>query len=75
MNTLTKKQNKVKAIIKNEFKINVSSKWFNKYLYYYSKCTQLPNLTMNEAIDNILANPSNFAFFIYGARAKYNDEK
>lgn len=70
MNELTKKQNEIKQICKKNG-INVSNKWFNRYLYYYAKCTPLTKITMIEVLDVILKNPDSFVFFIYGTRAEF----
>ena len=75
MSELTKKQKEVKELIINEYDIVVSTKWFNKYVYYYSKCTPLKNITTYEALDRIINDPSSFVFFIYGMRAEFVNKR
>ena len=75
MSKLTKKQKEVKELIINEYDIVVSTKWFNKYVYYYAKCTPLENITMVEALERIKKDPSSFVFFIYGMRAEFVNKR
>jgi len=75
MSELRKKQKEVKELIINEYSIVVSQKWFNKYVYHYAKCTPLENITMYEALDRIINDPSSFVFFIYGMRAEFVNKK
>ena len=75
MNELTKKQKEVKKMIKDDYGVIVNNKWFNKYLWMYSKHTPLGKITMNQAIDIILENPCSFAYFIFWSRAEYVSNK
>lgn len=75
MSELTKKQNEVIDLIRNEYNIVVSKKWFNKYLYHYAKCTPLENITMVEALERIKKDPSSFCFFVYGMRAEFVNKR
>lgn len=75
-NNLKIKQDEVKDILKKEYNILVSNKWFDKYLYFYSKCIQpLKKITMSDALDYILDNPDTFAYFIFGHRCEYVNNK
>ena len=71
MNELRKKQKKVRKLIEEDYGVIVNNRWFNKYLWMYSKNTPLKKITMNQAVDIILENPCSFAYFIFGSRAEY----
>ena len=75
MNELHKKQKEVKRIIKEDYSIIVSNKWFYRYIWLYAKRTPIVQITMSEAIDEILENPDRLAYFIYGQRAEYVDSR
>ncbi len=69
MNELTRKQKEVKTAIKQDYGIKVSNRWFNKYLWMYSKLIPKRKLSMSQSLDVILENPCSFAFFIFGYRS------
>ena len=76
MNDTNRKTNELKKIMDNKFSINVSNKWLRHYLYLYAKCVPLPKITAIEAISFALKKPETFAYFIYGIRSEYvNDKK
>jgi len=75
MNELTKKQKKLRLILKDQYKIDVNNRWYNKYLWLYANCIPLKKITMSEAVDCALDTPDKFAYFIYGARAEYIEAK
>lgn len=70
MNELKIKQNQIKKLLLLDYNIRLSIKDFERYLFLFSKWVQKEQIKMHEAVDMILENPTNFAYFIYGSRSE-----
>lgn len=75
MNELKKKQKQIQQMIRDDYRVVVSNRWLHKYLYLFAKCTPLEKITMADAVDIVLERPDLFAYFIYGQRAEYVNNK
>lgn len=75
MNGLKATQNEIKKMLLAKYSIKLSIKEFERYLFLFSKWAPAEQIKMNEALDNILENPSTFAYFILGARSEYVNHK
>lgn len=67
---IREKRKKILEILKSDYELTVSNSEFDKYLYLYGKHTLAPTATISQALDNACENPDNFAYLIFGIRAK-----
>ena len=70
MSPIKQEQKKIKQILKEDFKIILTKSKFDEYLYLFSKFNPLKKTTTADAVFDIAENPNQFAYFIFGTRAK-----
>ena len=68
-------EKELKRRLKEECLIKVNNNWLKRYLFLYAKRTPLDKITMLDALYVVSKDIKSFAYFIYGCRANYADER
>lgn len=70
---LREKKKRIKNDLQENYGINTSNRWLDKYIFFFSKCIYpLENISTTDAIDFIDNDIDKFAYFIYGMRVNSN---
>lgn len=70
-----RKESELADILRSDYQIIIGKKWVTRYAYRFKHIPQLPVMSNKEAVQYAFDHVDLFAYFIFGARADYHDQK